>query len=49
MSLQLGSTSPDFEAETTERPIHLHDWIGDSRAMGFSHPSDRQIPPSASL
>jgi alkyl hydroperoxide reductase subunit AhpC len=49
MSLQVGSTAPDFEAETTERPIHFHDWIGDSRAVRFSHSSDRQTPLSASV
>jgi alkyl hydroperoxide reductase subunit AhpC len=40
MSLQLGDTAPDFEAETTEGPIHFHDWIGDSWVVLFSHPKD---------
>ena len=40
MSLQLGDTAPDFEAETTEGRIGFHDWIGDSWAVLFSHPKD---------
>src|ERR1700722_17076947 len=38
MSLSLGDTAPDFEAETTEGRISFHDWIGDSWAVLFSHP-----------
>jgi thioredoxin-dependent peroxiredoxin len=40
MSVQLGDTAPDFEAETTEGRIGFHDWIGDSWAVLFSHPKD---------
>jgi thioredoxin-dependent peroxiredoxin len=40
MSLQIGDTAPDFEAESTEGKIRFHDWIDDSWAVLFSHPKD---------
>jgi alkyl hydroperoxide reductase subunit AhpC len=40
MSLQLGDTAPDFTQESTEGPIHFHEWIGNSWAVLFSHPAD---------
>jgi len=40
MTLKIGDTAPDFEAQTTEGEIRFHDWIGDSWCVLFSHPKD---------
>jgi alkyl hydroperoxide reductase subunit AhpC len=40
VSIQLGTTAPNFEAQTTEGPISFHDWVGDSWVVLFSHPKD---------
>jgi alkyl hydroperoxide reductase subunit AhpC len=40
MTLAIGDTAPDFEAETTEGKIRFHDWIGDKWVVLFSHPKD---------
>jgi alkyl hydroperoxide reductase subunit AhpC len=40
MALQLGDTAPDFTAKTTEGEVQLHDYLGDSWGILFSHPAD---------
>jgi peroxiredoxin (alkyl hydroperoxide reductase subunit C) len=38
--LQINGIAPDFEAQTTDGPIRLHDWNPDKWVVLFSHPSD---------
>jgi thioredoxin-dependent peroxiredoxin len=40
MSLQLGDIAPDFTQNSTEGPIHFHQWLGDSWCVLFSHPKN---------
>jgi peroxiredoxin (alkyl hydroperoxide reductase subunit C) len=40
MSLQLGDIAPDFQLDSTQGPIGLHDYIGDHWLVFFSHPKD---------
>lgn len=40
MTLRLGDTAPDFEAQTSIGPIKFHEWLGQSWGVLFSHPAD---------
>lgn len=40
MSLRINDTIPNLTVETDQGTFALHDWIGDSWAILFSHPKD---------
>jgi thioredoxin-dependent peroxiredoxin len=40
MTLRLGDMVPDFVADSTEGPIHFHDFISENWCVFFSHPKD---------
>ncbi|KMK68715.1 peroxiredoxin [Puniceibacterium sp. IMCC21224] len=40
MGLRINDTIPDLTVETDQGTLKLHDWIGDSWAILFSHPKD---------
>jgi thioredoxin-dependent peroxiredoxin len=40
MALHIGSIAPDFEQDSTQGKIRLHEWIGNQWAVLFSHPKD---------
>ena len=40
MSLRINDIAPNFTAASTAGALTLHDWIGDSYAILFSHPKD---------
>ncbi|MFT5168559.1 MAG: alkyl hydroperoxide reductase subunit AhpC [Saprospiraceae bacterium] len=40
MAIRLGDIAPNFTAKTSMGEINLHDWLGDSWGLLFSHPAD---------
>ena len=40
MALRINDVAPNFTADSTAGVLTLHDWIGDSYAILFSHPKD---------
>jgi len=40
MSLKINDIAPDFTQESTEGPLHFHDWAAGSWVLFFSHPKD---------
>lgn len=40
MSLRINDVAPDFSVDSTAGTLKLHEWIGNSYAILFSHPKD---------
>ena len=40
MSLKINETAPDFTQDSSEGPIHFHEWLDGHWAVLFSHPKD---------
>ena len=40
MSLRINDVAPNFTVDSTAGKVTLHDWMGDSYAILFSHPKD---------
>ena len=40
MAIRLGDIAPDFTADSTEGPIHFHEYLGSGWGVLFSHPRD---------
>ncbi len=40
MAVRLGDIAPNFTAKTSMGEINLHEWLGDSWGLLFSHPAD---------
>lgn len=40
MSLHIGSVAPNFTVDTTQGPLTLYDYLGNSWGILFSHPAD---------
>ncbi len=38
MAIRIGDEAPDFTVESTEGPLHFHEWIGDKWAILFFAP-----------